>query len=211
MIIGVPSEVLVRRTARVRLGLTVAGCEATEVLRTARVRDGVVVSVTGAASEGVVTVPLLLIIVGSVAADGIVRFPIERICVAGGAVTAAAVVGVVAALLGRMTVAGFAARVGEGTPIDDCVGVGVPMMTCDGDAEAADAVVTGAVAIAPVMTLPFVLCAPVPATVAAAVMPVVVTVAGAVVPPPLTTTMPVSLSLMTAGVASELMERLTVI
>lgn len=185
------------------------------MLRTARVREGVVVVVTGVMVDGDVTVPLplllLLIMVGSVAADGIVRFPIERVCVAGGAVTAAVGVVVVAALLlGRITVAGFAAKVGEGTPIEDCVGVGVPMMTRDGDAEAAEAVVTGAVAIAPVMMLPFALCVPVPATVAAAIVPAGATVAGAVVPPPLTIVSPAPVSLMTAGVASELMERLTV-
>ena len=53
---------------------------------------------------------------------------------------------------------------------------------------------------------------PVPAIVAAAVVPVVVTgavtVEAAVVP--LTIVMPAPLSLMTAGVASELMERFTV-
>jgi hypothetical protein len=115
--------------------------------------------------------------------------------------------------LGPTTVAGLAAKVGDGTPMDDCVGVGVPITTCDGDADAADAVVTGAVAIAPVTMLPFVTVVPVPATVAAAVVPVVPTaptVAGAVVPLPLTMVRPAPLSLMTAGVASELMERLTV-
>src|SRR5207248_11394327 len=112
--------------------------------------------------------------------------------------------------------AGFAGTVGEGTPIDDCVGVGVPMTTCDGDAVAADMVVTGAVAIAPVTMLPFVTVVPVavpavPATVAAAVVPVVVpTVDAAVVPPPLTKVMPAPLSLMYAGVGSELIDRLTV-
>jgi hypothetical protein len=62
----------------------------------------------------------------------------------------------------------------------------------------------------------------VPATVAAAVtpdvaptvvpvvVPVVATVEAAVVAPPLTMVMPAPLSLITAGVASELMERLTV-
>jgi hypothetical protein len=58
----------------------------------------------------------------------------------------------------------------------------------------------------------------VPATVAAAVtpdvvpvvVPVVATVEAAVAAPPLTMVMPAPLSLITAGVASELMERLTV-
>jgi hypothetical protein len=107
-------------------------------------------------------------------------------------------------------VAGFAATVGDGTPSDDCVGVGVPITTADGDAAAADIVVTGAVATAPVTMLPFAVCAPVPATVAADVMAPVLTVDAAVVPPPLTIVSPAPLSLMTAGVASELMERLTV-
>ena len=79
-------------------------------------------------------------------------------------------------------------------PAEDCVGVGVPITTGDGAAVTADAVVTGA-------------------TVAAAVViaaPAVPIVEAAVVPPPLKTTMPVSASLMTAGVGSELIERLTV-
>jgi hypothetical protein len=219
VIIGVPLVVVVIRTARVRLGATVAGCDVTAVLRTARVRDGVVVVVTGLTGvtvEAAVTVlPLLLIIVGSVAAAGIVKLPIERCIVVDGAVTAAAVVVVPTLLLfDRTTVAGFAAMVGDGTPTDDCVGVGVPITTCEGDADAADAVVTGAVAIAPVTMLPFTVWFPVPATVAAAVLPVVVpvaaTVEAAVVAPPLTIVMPAPLSLITAGVASELMERLTV-
>ena len=69
-------------------------------------------------------------------------------------------------------------------PIDDWVGVGVPITICDGEAAAAAALVTGA-------------------TVAAEVTPVV-TVA------PLAMVMPAPLSLMIAGVGSELIDRLTV-
>lgn len=80
-------------------------------------------------------------------------------------------------------VAGLTVIVGEGTPTDDCVGVGMPVTTCVGEALAAEAAVG----------------VPVPATVAAAVVP------------PLTMVMPAPLSLMTADVASELLERFTVI
>jgi len=53
VIIGVPVEDVVRRTARVRLAVTVAGCEMLDVVRTARVREGVaVVVVTGATVDG---------------------------------------------------------------------------------------------------------------------------------------------------------------
>ena len=97
VIIGVPFEDVVKRTARVRLGVTVAACDAGAVLRTARVRDAVVVVVTGVIVEGCVTVtgvvlPLLLIIVGSDAALGTVRFPIARDCFVDGDVMAAVVV-----------------------------------------------------------------------------------------------------------------------
>jgi hypothetical protein len=220
VIIGVPFEVVVTRTARVRLLVpaTVAGFEAVALLRTARLRDAAVVVVAGVTVAGNETVVglltlLLLIIVGSGAAPRMVMFPIARDCtvdcVAGGAVTAAVVaVEPIVVPLERTAVAGFAAKVGDGTPRDDCVGVGVPITTCDGEA---DAVVTGAVAIAPVTMLPLV--AIVPATVAAETIPPVPTaptVAGAAVPLPLTMVMPAPLSSMMAGVASELMERLTV-
>ncbi|HEX7139297.1 MAG TPA: hypothetical protein VF219_15690, partial [Vicinamibacterales bacterium] len=92
MIIGVPLDVVVRRTARVRLGVTVAGCEIA-VLRTARVREDVEFVITGLIVDAEVTVvplPLLLIIVGSIAADGIVRFPIARVRLVDGTVAAAA-------------------------------------------------------------------------------------------------------------------------
>ena len=98
MIIGVPVEDVVRRTARVRLGVTVAGCEMPDVVRTARIRDAVVVVVvTGATVDGdtmpmLLPLPLLLIIVGSDAALGTVRFPMARDCVVDGDVTAAVVV-----------------------------------------------------------------------------------------------------------------------
>jgi hypothetical protein len=157
VIIGVPFVVVVIRTARVRLGATVAGCDIPAVLRTARVREGVDVVVTGMTVDGAVTMPpLLLIIVGSVAAAGIVKFPIERCIVVDGAVTvAAAVVVPTLPLFDRTTVAGFAAMAGDGIPTDDCVGVGVPITTCEGDADAADAFVTGGVAIALLTMLPF--------------------------------------------------------
>jgi hypothetical protein len=150
------------------------------------------------------TLPLLLIIVGSDAVDGIERFPVERSCVVAGVMTVAVVaVAVVLPELDGATVTGATVSVGEGTPSDDCVAVGAPVTTCAGVAVTAEEVVTGAVA------------APVPATVAAAVVPVVVpvvaTVEAAVVAPPPLITSPVAVSLMTAGVASELMERLTVI
>jgi hypothetical protein len=131
VIIGVPFDEVVIRTARVRLGATVAGCDIAEVLRTARVRDGVVVVVTGVMVDGDVTVvlvlpvlPLLLIIVGRDAADGIVTLPIARCCVvADGAVTVAVVVPVfvfmVVVVPARAATRGFTATVGEGTPIDD--------------------------------------------------------------------------------------------
>jgi hypothetical protein len=152
------------------------------------------------------TLPLLLIIVGSDAVDGIETFPVERSCVVAGVVTVAVVaVAVVLPELDGATVTGATVSVGEGTPSDDCVAVGAPVTTCAGVAVTAEEVVTGAVA------------APVPAAVAAAVVlvvvpvvPAVATVEAAVVAPPPLITSPVAVSLMTAGVASELMERLTV-
>ena len=80
-----------------RLALTVAGCDFADAdeTRTARVRDGDVVVVTGVMVDAEVTVvpvlPLLLIIVGSDAADGIVRLPIAGDVVTDGAATAAVV------------------------------------------------------------------------------------------------------------------------
>jgi hypothetical protein len=186
VIIGVPFDEVVMRTARVRLGATLDGCDIAEVLRTARVRDGVVVVVTGVMVDGNVTVvlvlpvllPLLLIIVGRGgvgrdAADGIVTFPIARCCVVDGAVTAAVLVVVldVGVVPARAATRGFTATVGEGTPIDDCVGVGVPMTVRPGDAAAADDTVRGA-ATAAVLPVPAAT-VPVPATVEAAVTPAV--------------------------------------
>jgi hypothetical protein len=80
VIIGVPFEVVVRRTARVRLGAAaVAGCEVVAVLRTARLRAAVVgVTVAGNVTVAGAPTLLLLIIVGSGAAPGIVMFPIAR-------------------------------------------------------------------------------------------------------------------------------------
>ena len=122
----------------------------------------------------------------------------DMVVTVAGAVAIAAVAG--AAVAAEVTPV-VGATVGEGMPIDDCVGVGVPMTTRDGDAVAADMAVTGAVAIAAVAG----------AAVAGAAMLVVgATVAAAVVPPPLTIVMPAPLSLMIAGVASELAELFTV-
>jgi len=109
VIIGVPVEDVVRRTARVRLAVTVAGCEMLDVVRTARVREGVVVVVVPAVVNGatvdgdtmlmLLPLPLLLIIEGSDAALGTVTFPMARDCVVGGDVKPAAVVVVVVAPL----------------------------------------------------------------------------------------------------------------
>jgi hypothetical protein len=206
VISAVPLDVVVRRTARVRLAATVAGCDVVEATRTARVRDGVVVVVTGVMVDGAVMIvlvlpmllPLLLIMLGRDAADGIETFPIARCCVADGAVTAAVVVvvGVSVVVPARAGATGFTARVGDGTPSDDCVGVGVPMTVRPGVAATADDAVRGAAIV------PLVVVVPVPATVEAAVTPATVA--------PLTMEMPAPLSLMTAGVGSELIERLTV-
>ena len=103
MIIGVPFDVVVRRTARVRLALTVTGCiVVADVDRTARLREAAVAAVTGVIVAAEVTVvmllPLLLIIVGSDAADGTERLPIARDCFVDGAVAVAVVV-VVAGVL----------------------------------------------------------------------------------------------------------------
>jgi hypothetical protein len=103
VITGVPFADVVRRTARVRLEVTVTGCEMLpEVVRTARVRDGVVVVVVVAVVRGAtvngdtmlmfpVPLPLLLIIDGSDAAPGTVTFPMARDCVVDGDVMAALV------------------------------------------------------------------------------------------------------------------------
>lgn len=75
MIIGVPFDVVVRRTARVRLDETVA-----------------VIGLIVAADAKLPLLLLLLIMVGSDAAPGTVTLPIARVCVVEGAVTVAGVV-----------------------------------------------------------------------------------------------------------------------
>jgi hypothetical protein len=227
VIIVVPSELFVMRTARVRLGVTVAGCETTEPIRTARVRDGVAVFDT-----------LLLLVIPATPidttllddADGMMTLPTARDGVE--PVLAGVTVAVCVAVLARKlfvttTGAGLAAAVGDGTPTDDMVGVGVPALTWFGAATPTDDTVGVGV---PVLTCVGVAAVPAFVTVVppatssgaavialvatpAAVVPVAVIGAFVtVVPAPLVKVMPAAppVSLITTGVASELIDEFTV-
>lgn len=238
MIIAVPFEVFVTRTARVRPDVTVTGCETTEPIRTARVRDGVVVFVTllllviPATPIDVPATPIDVALF--VDADGMTRLPTAREGVEPPlvrldvTVAAPVCVAVVAPeLFATITVAGLAAAVGDGTPTEDKVGVGVPVLTWFGAATPAEDTVgvgvplltrVGVTAVAALVTV-----VPPPrvtgaATIALVAMPAVapLVVIGAfvtVVPAPPVNVMPAAppVSLITTGVGSELIDEFTVI
>jgi len=210
----VPSEAFVMRTARVRLGVTVTGWETTDPLRTARVREGVVVFVT-----------LLLLVIPArpidatvlVDADGMMTLPTARDGVEplAGVTVAVCVFAVTPELFATITVAGLAAAAGDGTPTDDIVGVGVPALTWFGAATLTEETVgVGVPAVVTVVPPPRITGEATIALLATpAVVPVVVIGAfDTVVPAPLVKVIPVAtpVSLITTGVAGELIDEFTV-
>jgi hypothetical protein len=191
---GVPFEDFVIRTARLRPVVAGAAIETrpdADVTRTARVRDGVAVSVV---------VPTVLLLVMPATPK------LLAVTVLGVAADVVTDVVVAAALFPTMVPERFDATVGDGTTDADAVGVGAPTLTWVGVAAAA-AVVAFVVTRPPVVAMALVTGAAVIALVTAPVVaPVVAPVAA-----PLTIVTPAPLSLMTTGVGSELIEELTVI